>query len=51
MSHIKNMEQLPVGFTKKQVKSLAYELAKADGCSKPFRDDDSMRGVDWFHDF
>jgi hypothetical protein len=45
------MEQQVFGFTTKELRSLAYELCKANGCSNPFEGNSEMAGVYWLRGF
>lgn len=41
------MKKRLLGFTTREIRSLAYELCKTNDFSNPFRSNNEMAGVDW----
>jgi hypothetical protein len=51
VSHIKNTEQRLLDFTTNEIRSLVFEICKANGCSNPFKGNSEIAGVDWLPGF
>jgi hypothetical protein len=47
VNYTKIMDERLFGVTTTEIRSLAYELCKTNGSSKPFRSNNEMVGVDW----
>lgn len=50
-NYIRSLNDQFVGFTAKEVRSFAYDLAVANGIRNPFKDSKEIAGVDWLIGF